>query len=164
MVELNTAATKPQQTAAELGNNNGESARPEGRDSGKRRKSQGTPDTSASSTAFAVLQQMNDRCEESGQQQSAHMQKMLGMKENKIALQEKMYDLHKQDVERRATLKKEQLKLTKKDIEVRDKQTEAQLITAEIGIKGADLEKLAPNVKAYYLAMQAEILKRRGIM
>jgi len=57
------------------------------------------------------------------------MQKMLGMKENKIALQEKMYDLHKQDVERRATLKEEQLKLTKKDIEVRDKQTEAQLIT-----------------------------------
>ena len=72
MVELNTAATKPQQTAAELGNNNGEPARPEGRDSGKRRKAQGTPDTSASSTAFAVLQQMNDRCEESGQQQSAH--------------------------------------------------------------------------------------------
>ena len=57
------------------------------------------------------------------------MQKMLGMKENKIALQEKMYDLHKQDVERRATLKEEQLKLTKKNIEVRDKQTEAQLIT-----------------------------------
>ena len=164
MVELNTAATKPQQTAAELGNNNGKPARPEGRDSGKCRKAQGTPDTSASSTAFVVLQQMNDRCEESGQQQSAHMQKMLGMKENKIALQEKMYDLHKQDVERRATLKEEQLKLTKKDIEVRDKQTEAQLITAEIGIKGADLEKLAPNVKAYYLAMQAEILKRRGIM
>ena len=64
----------------------------------------------------------------------------------------------------RATLKEEQLKLTKKDIEVRDKQTEAQLITAEIDIMGADLEKLAPNVKAYYLAMQAEILKRRGIM
>ena len=72
MVELNTAATKPQQTAAELSNNNGEPARPEGRDSGKRRKAQGTPDTSVSSTAFAVLQQMNDRCEESGQQQSAH--------------------------------------------------------------------------------------------
>ncbi|WVZ94525.1 hypothetical protein U9M48_040406, partial [Paspalum notatum var. saurae] len=163
MVELNTAATKPQQTADELGSNNGEPARPEGRDSAKRRKAQGAPDTSASSTAFDVLQQMNDRCEVSGQQQSAHMQKMLGMKENKIALEEKMYDLHKQDVERRATLKEEQLKLTKKDIEVRDKQSEAQLLTAEIGIMGADLEKLAPNVKAYYLAMQAEILKRRGI-
>jgi len=35
MVELNTAATKPQQTAAELGNNNGEPAQPEGGDSGK---------------------------------------------------------------------------------------------------------------------------------
>ena len=63
MVELNTAATKPQQTAAELGNNNGKPARPEGRDSGKCRKAQGTPDTYASSTAFVVLQQMNDRCE-----------------------------------------------------------------------------------------------------
>jgi hypothetical protein len=74
-----------------------------------------------------------------------------------------MYDLHKQDVERRATLKEEHLKLTKMDIEVRDKQSEAQLLTAEIGIMGADLEKHAPNVKAYYLAMQAEIMKRKGI-
>jgi len=121
MVELNAAASKPPQAAAESGSNNGQPARPEGRDAAKRRKTDGGPDTSASSTAFAVLHQMNDRCEESGQQQEAHMQKILGMKENKIALEEKMYELHKQDVERRATLKEEQLKLTKMDIEVRDK-------------------------------------------
>ncbi|TVU34330.1 hypothetical protein EJB05_16161, partial [Eragrostis curvula] len=50
------------------------------------------------------------------------------------------------------------------DIEVRAKQSEAQLLTAEVGIMGADLEKLSPAVRSYYIMMQHQILVRRGVI
>jgi hypothetical protein len=82
-----------------------------------------------------------------------------------------MFDLHKQDMEVRSKLKKEQLSinkhqlsLTKQDIKVMAKQSEAQLLTAEVGIMGADLEKLSPTVRSYYIMMQRQILERRGVI
>jgi hypothetical protein len=44
------------------------------------------------------------------------------------------------------------------------KQSEAQLLTAEVGIMGADLEKLSPVVRSYYITMQRQILERRGVI
>jgi uncharacterized membrane protein (DUF106 family) len=82
-----------------------------------------------------------------------------------------MFDLHKQDMEVRSKLKKEQLSinkhqlsLTKQDIKVMAKQSEAQLLTAEVGIMGENLEKLSPIVRSYYIMMQRQILERRGVI
>jgi hypothetical protein len=83
------------------------------------------------------------------------------MKGGKIQLTQKMFDLQKQDMEVRSKFKEEQLNinkyqlsLTKQDIEVRAKQSEAQLLIAEVGIMGADLDKLSPTVRSHYIMMQ----------
>jgi hypothetical protein len=44
------------------------------------------------------------------------------------------------------------------------KQSEAQLLTAEVDIMGADLEKLSPAIKSYYITMQRQILERRCVI
>jgi hypothetical protein len=82
-----------------------------------------------------------------------------------------MFDLQKQDMEVRIKLKeeqlsinKQQLSLTKQDIEVGVKQSETHLLTTEVGIMGADLEKLSPAVRSNYITMQHQILERRGII
>jgi hypothetical protein len=170
LLELNTsgAAVKASKTSqnpdteTQSGPENGDEPRPEGRDSAKRKRSRGAGDAGSSSTAVEVLQQLNERNEKSEVKQEKQMEEILNLKGNKMKLGEKMYDLHRQDMEVRTKLKEEQ-SLTKKDIEVREKQSEAQLLTAEVGIMGADLGKLSPQVRLYYVAMQRQILERRGI-
>jgi hypothetical protein len=135
--------------------------RPEGRDSAKRRK--GKEDSASSNAAVEVLQQIHQRNELTEVKQDAQMQEILNLKGDKMKLTQKMYDLQKHDIEVRSKYKEEQLSLTKQDIEVRAKQSEAQLLTAELGIMGADLDKLSPHVRSYYITMQQQIMKRRGI-
>ncbi|WVZ92516.1 hypothetical protein U9M48_038573 [Paspalum notatum var. saurae] len=170
VLELNTSAaavkgaTTSEAPSVEIrsGQDKSEEPRPEGRDGAKRKRARGVVDE-GSSTAVEVLQQLNDRNEKSEVKQEQQMEEILTLKSNKMKLGEKMYDLHKHDMEVRTKLKEEQLSLSKKDIEVREKQSEAQLLTAEVGIMGADLDKLAPQVRLYYAAMQRQILERRGI-
>lgn len=107
------------------------------------------------------MQERNEKTEERQEQQ---MQEILTLKGNKMRLIEKMFDLQKHKMEVRSKLKEEQLSLTKQDIEARAKQSEAQLLTTELGIMGADLDKLSPSVRAYYSAMQQQIMERRGII
>ncbi|KAG8060828.1 hypothetical protein GUJ93_ZPchr0002g23484 [Zizania palustris] len=104
--------------------------------------------------------QLNDRNEKSEVKQEQQMEKILILKGNKMKLGEKMYDLHKHDMEVRTKLKEEQLSLTKKHIEVREKQSEAQLLTVVVGIMGADLYKLAPQLKrlATYILSKGALL------
>jgi len=169
VLELNTsgapvkgaATSEASSVEIQSGQDKSEEPRPEGRDSAKKR-ARGLGDA-GSSAAVEVLQQLNDRNEKSEVKQEQQMEEILLLKGNKMKLGEKMYDLHKHDMEVRTKLKEEQLSLTKKDIEVREKQSEAQLLTAEVGIMGADLDKLAPQVRLYYAAMQRQILQRRGI-
>ncbi|KAJ1259978.1 hypothetical protein BS78_10G196900 [Paspalum vaginatum] len=156
VLELNTSgavvkgAVTSQAASVEIhsGQDKSEEPRPEGRDNAKRKRARGLGDA-GSSTAVEVLQQLNDRNEKSEVKQEQQMEEILILKGNKMKLGEKMYDLHKHDMEVRTKLKEEQLSLTKKDIEVREKQSEAQLLTseaqlltAEVGIMGADLDKL----------------------
>ncbi|KAL6647726.1 hypothetical protein ACP70R_015163 [Stipagrostis hirtigluma subsp. patula] len=156
-------ATAPASNPAPASSGNGSAPleRPEGRDSAKRRRAK--EDTGSSTAAIEVLQQMHDRNINAEGKQDQQMQEILNMKADKIQLSQKMFELQKQDIENRSKLKQEQLSLTKQDLEVRSKQSEAQLLTAEVGIMGADLEKLSPGVRSYYIKMQHEIMLRRGI-
>ncbi|XP_025801574.1 glutathione S-transferase T3-like [Panicum hallii] len=135
--------------------------RPEGRDSAKRRRAK--EESASSNAAVEVLQQIHQKNELTEVKQDAQMQEILSLKGDKMKLTQQMFDLHKHDIEVRNKYKEEQLNLTKQDIEVRAKQSEAQLLTAELGIMGADLDKLSPQVRSYYITMQQEIMKRRGI-
>ncbi|KAK3119991.1 hypothetical protein QOZ80_9AG0679130 [Eleusine coracana subsp. coracana] len=173
LLEINTPVAPKAATAAaskpQRGVDNPPMERPEGRDGAKRRRSK--EDTGSSSAAVEVLQQMHDRNKNTEEKQEQQMQEILNMKGDKIQLTQKMFELQKQDMEVRSKLKeeqlsinKEQLSLTKQDIEVRAKQSEAQLLTAEVGIMGADLEKLSRAVRAYYIMMQRQILERRGVI
>jgi hypothetical protein len=75
-----------------------------------------------------VLQQIHDRKINTEGMQDQQVEEILIMKGDKIQLTQKMFDLHKQDMEVRSKLKeeqlsihKQQLSLTKQDIEVRAK-------------------------------------------
>lgn len=170
VLELNNTPTRktqqPQGPCNPIGtqpsNENATIARPEGRDSAKKRRFK--EDTASSSVAVEVLQQMQERNEKTEERQEQQMQEILTLKGNKMRLIEKMFDLQKHEMEVRSKLKEEQLSLTKQDIEARAKQSEAQLLTTELGIMGADLDKLSPSVRAYYSAMQQQIMERRGII
>ena len=63
-------------------------------------------------------------------------------------------------------LQKKQMKTSaqqqKKENAIMEKQTEAQLMTAETSIMSIDIEKVPPYLKDYYLGMQMQIMKRRG--
>ncbi|ONL97015.1 hypothetical protein ZEAMMB73_Zm00001d028772 [Zea mays] len=154
VLELNNTPTRktqqPQGPCNPIGtqpsNENATIARPEGRDSAKKR---------------SKCKRGMKKTEEKQEQQ---MQEILTLKGNKMRLIEKMFDLQKHEMEVRSKLKEEQLSLTKQDIEARAKQSEAQLLTTELGIMGADLDKLSPSVRAYYSAMQQQIMERRGII
>jgi hypothetical protein len=120
---------------------------------------------------YKCCSKIHDRKINTEGKEDQQMQEILNMKGDKIQLTQKMFDLHKQDMEVRRKLKKEQLSinkhqlsLTKQDIKVMAKQSEAQLLTAEVGIMGENLEKLSPIVRSYYIMMQRQILERRGVI
>lgn len=51
----------------------------------------------------------------------------------------------------------------KKENEIREKQTKAQLMSVEFSIMSIDIEKVpGPYLKNYYLGMQRQIMERRG--
>ena len=52
----------------------------------------------------------------------------------------------------------------KKENEIREKQTEAQLMSAESSIMSIDIDKVPPHLKNYYLGMQQKIMERRGFI
>jgi hypothetical protein len=108
------------------GNENVAVERPKGRDCAKRWQSK--EDTASSSATAQVLQQIHDRKINTEGMQDQQVEEILIMKGDKIQLTQKMFDLHKQDMEVRSKLKeeqlsihKQQLSLTKQDIEVRAK-------------------------------------------
>ena len=141
---------------AESGNENaGTKSRPEGRDAAKRRRSKSFTDTSSSSTAVEVLQRLQENSEKTEQKQDQQMAEILSRKDEKIKIQRDMFKLQKKH-----------MKMTeqqqKKENAIREKEFEAQLISAESGIMSIDIEKVPPYLKDYYLGMQMQIMKRRG--
>jgi hypothetical protein len=45
---------------------------------------------------------------------------------------------------------------------IRERESEARLIAAKASIMGIDLEKVPSYLKAYYIRMQHDIMRRRG--
>jgi hypothetical protein len=54
------------------------------------------------------------------------------------------------------------IKQHKKETVIREKQTEAQLISTGASIMSIDMEKVPPYLKSYYMVMQHQIMERRG--
>ena len=143
---------------AESGNENaGTKSWPEGRDAAKRRRSKSFTDTSSSSTAVEVLQRLQENSEKTEQKQDQQMAEILSRKDEKIKIQRDMFKLQKKH-----------MKMTeqqqKKENAIREKESEAQLISAESGIMSIDIEKVPPRLKNYYLGMQQKIMERRGFI
>ena len=122
MVEINTTgnATRVNQRFAngETGSPNqaefletGEHARPEGRDSAKKKRARPTVDTSASSTAIEVLQRMNERSQIKDDKEDSQMAQILQRKDAKIELQQNMIALQREEMEKRWELEKEKISL-----------------------------------------------------
>ncbi|KAF2927920.1 hypothetical protein DAI22_06g240600 [Oryza sativa Japonica Group] len=140
---------------AESGNENIDTTRPEGRDSAKRRRLKSYAETSSSSTTVEVLQRLQEKSEKTELKQDQQMVEILSRKDEKIKIQRDLFNLQKKHM-------KMSVKQHKKENEIREKQTEAQLMSAESSIMSIDIEKVPPYLKNYYLGMQRQIMERRG--
>jgi hypothetical protein len=136
----------------EGGNENSMLARPEGRDSAKRKR---VADASSSSTAVDVLQRIHDNREKCQQKEDEQMVQILTRKDEKLSLQREYLDLKKQQRE-------ENLILRRQEADNAAKHAEAQLLAAEAAIMAVDIDKVAPHLKNYYIGMQHQIMERRG--
>jgi len=154
---LDGMSSPPTQGHAESGNENIDTSRPEGRDSAKRRRSKSFTETSSSSTAVEVLQRLQEKSEQTEQKQDQQMAEILSRKDEKIKIQRDLFNLQKKHM-------KMTLQQQKKENKIREKETEAQLITAESSIMSIDIEKVPPHLKNYYVGMQRQIMVRRGFI
>ncbi|KAJ1289908.1 hypothetical protein BS78_02G201000 [Paspalum vaginatum] len=99
MTKINTVgnATRVNQRVANSSpdqpDENDELARPEGRDSAKKRRARPAVDTSASSTAIEVIQRMNERGQIKDEKEDSQMAQILQRKDAKIELQRNMIAL-----------------------------------------------------------------------
>ena len=142
---------------AESGNENIDTSRPEGRDSAKRRRSKSFTETSSSSTAVEVLQRLQEKSEKTEQKQDQQMTEILSRKDEKIRIQRDLFNLQKKHM-------KMSVQQKKKENAIREKESEAHLISAESSIMSVDIEKVPLYLKNYYLAMQRQIIERRGFI
>ncbi|WVZ78249.1 hypothetical protein U9M48_025992 [Paspalum notatum var. saurae] len=144
----------------------GDAAGLEERDGCKTRWSRGAVDTSSSSEPVSQEETEMKHDERTAQIVSA-------MKREKIQIMRDMLDLQKREMEWRKkqheeniSLRKkqheEEISLRKKDIELREKQAESKLITAEAGIMAIDIQTLPRYMRSYYVGMQRQIMERRG--
>ncbi|RLM70342.1 hypothetical protein C2845_PM17G04780 [Panicum miliaceum] len=157
---MSTPATQGHTVAGhtESGNENIDTTRPEGRDSAKRRsRSKSFTETSSSSTAVEVLPRLEEKSEKTEQKQDQQMAEILSRKDEKIKIQRDLFKLQKKHM-------KMSVQQQKKEYAIREKRTEAQLISAESSIMSIDIEKVPPYLKNYYLGMQQQIMERRGFI
>jgi hypothetical protein len=52
--------------------------------------------------------------------------------------------------------------IREKESIIHERESEARLIAADASIMGIDLEKVPSYLKAYYIEMQRDIMRRRG--
>jgi hypothetical protein len=160
LLQLKVAPPTQGRTVAghvESGNENIDTSRPEGRDSAKRRRSKSFTETSSSSTVVEVLPRLQEQSEKTEQKQDQQMAEILSRKDEKIKIQRDLFNLQKKHM-------KMSMQQKKKENVFREKESEAQLISAESGIMSIDIEKVPPHLKNYYLGMQRLIMERRGFI
>ena len=85
------------------------------------------------------------------------MTEILSRKDEKIKIQKDLFNLQKKHM-------KMTLQQQKKENNIREKETEAQLITAEASIMSVDIEKVPAYLKNYYLGIQRKIMESRGFI
>ena len=75
----------------------------------------------------------------------------------KIKIQRDLFNLQKKHM-------KMSVQQKKKENAIREKESEAHLISAESSIMSVDIEKVPLYLKKYYLGMQWQIMERRGFI
>lgn len=174
MLEINSGSSSTRVNQEVPGNTEGDHgisehadndplARPEGRDTAKKRRNRTAGDNSASSTAIEVLERMNERSQMKDDKEDSQMAQILQRKDAKIELQQSMLALQREEMEKRMEIEKEKLVLTREEVQMRKEQTKVEMLKAEAHFMGQDLEKLAPHMREYYLSVQHEIMARHGI-
>jgi hypothetical protein len=85
------------------------------------------------------------------------MAEILSRKDEKIKIQRDLFNLQKKHM-------KITMQQKKKENAFREKESEAQLISAKFGIMLVDIDKVPPQLKNYYVGMQRKIMERRGFI
>ncbi|WVZ94731.1 hypothetical protein U9M48_040595 [Paspalum notatum var. saurae] len=172
MVEMNSVGTGtrvnqrvPVDAAGEAmtAENAATTARPEGRDTAKKRKSRACGANSASSATIEVLSAMNAREQLKDDKEDTQMAQILQRKDAKIELQQNLIAMQREDMTLRYQIEKEKLLLNREEVELRKEHTKVEMMKAEAHSMGQDVEKLAPHLREYYLSIQCEIMERHGI-
>jgi hypothetical protein len=90
--------------------------------------------------AVEVLQRLQEKSEKTEQKQDQQMAEILSRKDEKIKIQRDLFNLQKKHM-------KMTMQQKKKKNSFREKESEAQLISAESGIMSVDIEKVPPHLK-----------------
>ena len=85
------------------------------------------------------------------------MTEILSRKDEKIKIQMDLFNIQKKHM-------KMSVQQKKKENAIREKESEAHLISAESSIMSVDIEKVPLYLKNYYLGMQRQIMERRGFI
>ncbi|CAD6270355.1 unnamed protein product [Miscanthus lutarioriparius] len=104
-------------------------------DSAKRHRSKSFTETSSSSTAVEVLQRLQEKSEKTEQKQDQQMTEILSRKDEKIKIQRDLFNLQKKHM-------KMSVQQKKKENAIREKESEAHLISVESSIMSVDIEKV----------------------
>jgi DNA-binding transcriptional MerR regulator len=92
--------------------------------------------------------------------EEVQLREILSRKDEKLNLQRQIVQLHmngmkiKKIHEYKKQTREEHLQLRKKEAEFQEKQVEAHLLTAEVGIMAINMQKVPPLLKNYYIGMQ----------
>ncbi|XP_066400126.1 uncharacterized protein [Miscanthus floridulus] len=110
------------------------------------------PITGVNQTSGGYYKRMHE-----SEKQDQQMAEILSRKDEKIKIQRDLFDLQKKHM-------KMSMQQQKKENKIREKESEAQLITAEASIMSVDIEKVSAYLKNYYLGMQQKIMESRGFI
>ncbi|XP_039852806.1 uncharacterized protein LOC120711379 isoform X2 [Panicum virgatum] len=146
-------------------------ARPEGRDSVKKRRATRFGDTSSSSVAVDMLKKMNDRGQEMDEIDAKHKAELMSLERAKFELQQKqwqakldmMFECSRLDRE----VTREQIKVQREGIEAQVKvqmqALEVERMKNDTQIMFTDATKLASGLREWVLKRQMEIMIRDGV-
>jgi hypothetical protein len=146
-------------------------ARPEGRDSAKKRRASRFQDTSSSGVAVDMLKQMNERGQQMDEVDSKHKEELINIERAKYELAQQQLQV-KKDISVESNnltreLTHEKLKVQKEmkeaELKVQMRSIDVEQTKVDTQIMFTDTSKLAEGLREWVLKRQMDIMIRDGV-
>ena len=146
-------------------------ARPEGRDSAKRRRGKAPMEDTASSVAVEMLHKIHSRGQEMDEQDAKHRDELLQVERAKLELQEKALVAKIEQADKKIELQREmslehikmKREMSLEHIKMKRDMMEVNKFQTEVQIMFADLNSCVPSMRHWLAKKQREIMMKDGI-